>query len=364
MSFAMQAAKLARLFQGANSELRLVIDANGDPQVAADKATFKNYIINGDMRIAQRGTTFALPTAYAYGSIDRWKFLQPTSAAGIANQVASGLQGFSHALKLGRNSGSSITNFISAIQALETSSSLPLQGKVVTFSFYAKAGANFSAAGNNLTFTVRSGTGTDQAANLLGSWTTEAYVINSSQAITTSWVRYKFSGTVPANTTQIGVTFSYTPTGTAGADDNVYITGVQLEEGPTATSFEFLPFGVQLSLCQRYYEKSFPYATAPAQNVGSGTGASCFSQVVGASTTMTSSTVYFKTSKRTDTLTPVTYNPSAANAQIRNTTALADCSSTAIGDVGATGFSLSCVTPAASSAGHPLLVHWSCDAEL
>jgi hypothetical protein len=42
------------------------------------------------------------------------------------------------------------------------------------------------------------------------------------------------------------------------------ITGVQLEKGNIATSFDVRPYGTELALCQRYYQKSFPQATAPA----------------------------------------------------------------------------------------------------
>ena len=48
-----------------------------------------------------------------------------------------------------------------------------------------------------------------------------------------------------------------------------YITGVQLEKGSTATSFDYRPYGTELQLCQRYYEKSFSTGTAPADNISS-----------------------------------------------------------------------------------------------
>jgi hypothetical protein len=43
--------------------------------------------------------------------------------------------------------------------------------------------------------------------------------------------------------------------GTNGA--TFYITGVQLEVGSTATSFDYRPYGTELALCQRYYQKSY-----------------------------------------------------------------------------------------------------------
>jgi hypothetical protein len=45
-----------------------------------------------------------------------------------------------------------------------------------------------------------------------------------------------------------------------------YITGVQLEKGSNATSFDYRPYGTELALCQRYYQKSYDASTVPATN--------------------------------------------------------------------------------------------------
>jgi hypothetical protein len=58
--------------------------------------------------------------------------------------------------------------------------------------------------------------------------------------------------------------------GTSGA--TFYITGVQLEKGSTATSFDYRPYGTELQLCRRYFEKSFDIGTAVAQNSGTYNG--------------------------------------------------------------------------------------------
>jgi hypothetical protein len=50
----------------------------------------------------------------------------------------------------------------------------------------------------------------------------------------------------------------------AAATSNYWqITGVQLEANPQPTPFEQRPIGVELALCQRYYEKSYASTTAP-----------------------------------------------------------------------------------------------------
>jgi len=62
-----------------------------------------------------------------------------------------------------------------------------------------------------------------------------------------------FLGTdgVWAGSTYFGATGSVNVAATTGA--TFYITGVQLEKGSTATSFDYRPYGTELALCQRYY---------------------------------------------------------------------------------------------------------------
>ena len=217
-------------------------------------AGLRNRIINGDMRVAQRGTTGALTTVYTYISVDRFAGAQSTAANGVLAQVAASLDGFQYAAKIGRTATSTNTGAIILRSALETANSVSLQGQQVTLSFYAKAGANFSAASSNITAQLFTGTGTDQSVSTMNTWTGSANPISTATAITTSWVRYSFTATLSSTATQVGITVFYTPVGTAGADDNLYVTGVQLEVGPVATPFEQRPIGMELALCQRYFQ--------------------------------------------------------------------------------------------------------------
>lgn len=321
----------------------------------------KNYLINGGMDIAQRGTTYALTTTLSYGSLDRWAANMSTSAAGIFNQVA-GSNGFKNYAKLGRNSGSALTNSIGINQALETVNSIPLQGKIVTLSFYALAGANFSGASSQMRVFLQTGTGTDQSVASYGSWTGVNVLLNTTQTITTTLTRYQFSVTIPSNATQVGISLFYTPTGTAGADDNVYITGVQLEEGPVATDFDFRPFGFELSLCQRYYEKSYdvPVALGTNTTVGSlyATG-----RVNSATSVDPGPYVQFKVTKRTATPTITTWTESGTINQFGfNATSLASTTSR----VGSYGFNIYTTAASGLTIGQCVQCsgHWAADAEL
>ena len=49
--------------------------------------------------------------------------------------------------------------------------------------------------------------------------------------------------------------------------NSFYITGVQLEMGATATPFEHMPIGMELSLCQRYYQKSYEAGIVPGTDI-------------------------------------------------------------------------------------------------
>ena len=198
---------------------------------------FRNRIINGDMRIAQRGTSFA-SSGY---TIDRFYLGGSQTNLTLTQSSSSSATGFQNYIKVGRSTGTN-TGTVNLAQAIESKNSADLAGNQITFSFYAKSGANFSSTSNQITIWVFSGTGDDQPASSAGAWTGNNTFISQNQQITSSWNRYSFTGTVPSGATQIGIQIYFTPVGTAGADDTFYITGVQLEAGSTATDFERRPY--------------------------------------------------------------------------------------------------------------------------
>jgi hypothetical protein len=82
--------------------------------------------------------------------------------------------------------------------------------------------------------------------------------------------RFTVTGTVPTNSTQIAFELAIgAPSGTAGANEFIQITGVQLEIGSVATNFKRSSGGTiqgELAACQRYY-----YRASFATNEGLGT---------------------------------------------------------------------------------------------
>ena len=210
----------------------------------------KNLVINGGMDIWQRGTSFA--NLYNTYTADRWQ--NYSGVTGITlSQVASGLTGFSYALRSQRNSGGTSTGTMYVGQSLESVNSIPFAGKTATFSFYARCGSNFSPTGSQITATLQYGTGTDN--NIYSGFTGGTAIVTAATTLTTSWQRFTYTSTFASTSTQIGFYFSSVPTGTAGANDYFDITGVQLEIAPQATPFSRAggSIGGELALCQRYY---------------------------------------------------------------------------------------------------------------
>lgn len=143
-------------------------------------------------------------------------------------------------------------------------------------------------------------------------------------------------------------------------------TGTRIEPAPDVSSgpssIEQKHPALVLAECQRYYEKSFPQLTAPAQNAGVA-GAPYLGQPVAASTAMTLGPFSFKATKRASP-TITTLNPLVANAAVRNISVNQDVTGTAIVNASETGFGIDCTSSAGSAAGNKLSVHWTADARL
>jgi hypothetical protein len=219
----------------------------------------KNAIINGGFDIWQRGTSIALAasTGVTY-TADRWCTQTGANQAVTISRQATGdttnLPNIQYALRYQRNSGQTGTGTLSFIQNIETINTIPFVGKQITVSFYARAGANFSATPNILSFSLLTGTGTDQ--NAFFGFTGQANALGISDSLTTTWQRFSHTVTLGTSITQLALDFAFSPTGTAGANDYFEITGVQLEIGSVATPFSRAGGTLQgeLAACSRYFQ--------------------------------------------------------------------------------------------------------------
>jgi hypothetical protein len=211
------------------------------------------------MSVWQRGTSAALAAGGVYFA-DRFQGYRSTAGATASRQLTNdttNLPNIQYCSRIQRDSGNTGTQTILISQSFETVNSIPLAGRTVTMSFYARCGANYSPTSSLLTAQLFTGTGTDQNAMMTG-YTGSAATISQTPTLTTTWQRFSYSATIPVATTEMAPYFTFTPVGTAGVNDYYEITGLQVEVGSVATPFETELYGETLVKCQRYYYRAQP----------------------------------------------------------------------------------------------------------
>jgi hypothetical protein len=244
---------------GANGS-SLLADSTATPGVAWSATQVgKNILINADLTINERGNTTSTLTTSAKFAADRFFARRTSGSTGAQYEylTSTSLDAFPNAVRIQRNSGDITTDTLVVGQTVESANSIPLQGKTVVFSFWARKGANFSAASDALQVRVYTGTGSNESG-LGNGYTGTATPISGAATLTTSWQRFSFTGTIATTATQIQVTTQCVPVGTAGAADSFDVTGFQLEVGSVATPFALAGGGnrsAELNLCRRYYER-------------------------------------------------------------------------------------------------------------
>ena len=257
---------------------RLAVGSNGDT-LLADSSTStglrwqpivsagKNAVINGAFDIWQRGTSFTNPTSRIY-TADRYQAYRFGYQNNITiSRQSANLAGFNYNLRIQRTAGDTQTGPFYIDYALETADSLRFTGQTATVSFWAKTGST-SNGFNTLNVNFIWGTTTDQQYSGFSGGGT---INNSNATLTTSWQRFSYTGTVGATSTQLALEFTVNPTGTAGANDYIEITGVQMEAGSVATPFSRAggTLAGELAACQRYYFRNTPGSAYGQHGFGS-----------------------------------------------------------------------------------------------
>ena len=226
-------------------------------------AANRNFIINGAMQFWQRGTTFNTQgNGQNDYTADRWGVGHNNShMAAVTQQDGTGAHAkFPYCARVQRDSGQSQTDQMRFHTALETNDVILLRGEVLTLSYYARKGANFSPSGSKFSqLIIYTGTNTDGDPNAFsgGHWTnaTEVLDTTSTPTLTTSWQRFSHTTSAVSNSANsMIIEFRISPTGTAGANDYYEITGVQLEIGSSMTTFEHRKYSDELARCERFFQ--------------------------------------------------------------------------------------------------------------
>ena len=199
---------------------------------------FKNYIINGGFDIWQRGESFS-PGSSNFFTADRWVLDCVGAASGLSASKQPGLVG-KNSLYIVRTGGV----YMQAYQMVENQGNL--SNKTFTFSALVRSVNN-----GTVKFNIADGRA---ATNFMYTQTPVALEANIPKEI----VFTTQLGQVSADALFVGIVTTCT---------GLYIEAVQMEEGSVATPFEHRPFGLELSLCERYFKSNREY-------IGSGTPSS------------------------------------------------------------------------------------------
>ena len=283
-----------------------------DGYTSAGTYGFKNRIINGNMVISQRnGTSSVTPTDAQY-VLDRFWFGLTQASKFTCQQNAGSVTppvGFTNYLGVTSSSSYSVisSDYFYLTQSIEGLNTADLawgtaNAKTVTLSFqvYSNLTGTFGGSINNggsynrsypFTYSIPvANTWTTISVTIAGdtsgTWTgatnAASLVVNWGLGAGSSW-----SGTAGAwgGGNLKSATGAVSVVGTSGA--TFYITGVQLEKGSTATSFDYRPYGAELSLCQRYCYKLMPGIQLPKMRELDRSRTNFFSMPVQMRTTVT-----------------------------------------------------------------------------
>lgn len=222
---------------------------------SSTQSLYDNLLINGNMDISQRGTTFvAGANNDDVYTLDRWNLISDgNDVFDVSQEAVTDLAGSSYAIKLdvetAKRGG--------IIQFIEAKDAIKFRGQTVSLSFAVKS-ANISALRAGIL--SWDGTADTLTSDVVGTWGANPTPVANwtfentptDLTVTSSWTTVKIEGIVldTAGMNNLGV-FIWTPNEeTIG--DIVYISQVKVNQGATATSFMPKRINQELLDCQRY----------------------------------------------------------------------------------------------------------------
>jgi hypothetical protein len=253
----------------------------------------RNLIINGAMQVNQRGTNSNITSGSANFGPDRYKFQINDLGTWELSQstiVPSG-QGFSNSLKLNCTTADTSVAAASYLLLQQRIEGAHLQhfnwgtssAKNLTWSFWIRStktgtvSVEFQHQNTSGDYYTRSSTFTISASN---TWEKKTITVpsNTAQDIKnhqgdgiylsfwftagTDWTSGTFNtstySTGVSNTTRVS---SSVPNHADSTNNEIYLTGIQLEVGDTATDFEHRSYAEELALCQRYFYRFTGHGT-------------------------------------------------------------------------------------------------------
>jgi hypothetical protein len=292
---------------------------------------FKNRIINPGMVIDQRNagaSVNASSTGNFTYTVDRWAYHVSQASKMTLQQSSVAPAGFKNSLAVTSSATTSLgaVDYYGVIQVIEGNNIADFGwgaagAATITLSFWVRSSLTGAFGGSlqnsaqsrcyPFSYTINAANTWEQKTVTIAGDTTGTWNTNNAGGINVFFglgVGSTYgSGTANAWVGAINVvpTGSTSLVGTSGA--TFYITGVQLERGSNATSFEFRDYGRELIMCQRYYEKSYNTDVAPGTTTNANR-ISCWAGQSGSGILYSNSFSFKVTKRATPTMSGWTYD--------------------------------------------------------
>ena len=293
---------------------------------SASSMGFKNRIINGGMNIAQRGTSFTSTSSANNDDtyvLDRFYILSDGNDIIDVTQTTTVPTGAKFSIGLDVET---VNKKFGIAQIIENANCFDAIGGNVTLSFQAKVSSTTKLDNVKCAIVAWSGTADTVTSDIISAWNVEGtnptLIANATYEntpanlnVTTSFATYSVTANVDTASTSNIIVFIWSDVTDTTLGDFLYITGIQLEKGSTATSFDYRPYGTELALCQRYYYR-----------VKSTGNSEIISQSYNDSTSVARGVIFFPVSMRT-TVTALEQSGTAADYAINATSGGGNCTS-------------------------------------
>ena len=248
----------------------------------------RNMVINGAMQVAQRGDVTGI-TGESYGGPDRFELNASSIGTFTISQSSTAPTGFKNSWKVDCTTADASPAAGDLLRVSYRIEGQDLQqlaygtsgAKAITLSFYVRSNktgtynVQFQQIDNSfkqavLSYTISSADTWEFKSITVPGDTSGLINDDNGDGLALFWILGAGSTFTSGGERSTYTAFSngdVAPTQTVNLADNTanewLITGVQLELGEQATPFEHRSFGDVLKQCERYYEKTYPYATAP-----------------------------------------------------------------------------------------------------
>jgi hypothetical protein len=262
------------------------VTADGQQLPTAGALSHRRINENGAMNVAQRSTSVTGVTASGYYTVDRYQLAISSLGTYTVTQESDGPDGFSNSFKIDCTTADSspaagdVLLFFQAIEAqnLQSLGYGTSGAQAITISYYVKSNKT-----GNASFGVQQKDNSDKQVSFqytissANTWEKKTHTIpgdtsgvindDNGSGLTLEWFLNSGSNFTGGShratwTAEDNTDRNVSNLGIGGSTSDYWqITGVQLEVGEAATSFEHRSFGDELARCQRYYAQSYTYGT-------------------------------------------------------------------------------------------------------